>query len=931
MFKRFKNHFAVVSLMLVVLLLSGCFGGPKTFTVTVQLDTELAGVEIREGSETGPILGETTEKGVAELKNVKEGTVLVPVKDGYTFIPKTEKVTKAGTVPFKAIKDEPSPEPGEKDITSVTNPDAIEVYKDKAPFDQLNLPEKVSVTLADDTKVEVKVEWKAGDYDNTKEGTYTLVGELKPEGDIKNPSSLQAEMKVTVVDAVKKADEKVKEVEALALPAHYNQVAAIEKTIEDAYAAVAQVSDPLTRATMNQKIDAKKSAVQTVLTERVTSVTGANTNEALYEALRAFWDAELKWIDVYFTIKEATPTLNTVHDVQKNLIEKAPVFNEEKAIVTAIVDAANETALTALKNALIQYRAKFERLNLENDDAARTVLKAYKTAFAGKTTIKDIQTAIDQVNLEQAKAAIGYGVALKLTSKDLNRANELMAYVKEGTDKKTLQDTLTKLVPIISVIEASNETELGQALADLKAEYVYPELMNKYLVRLAATDKADLTAPTSKGVTDKIQARIVDSVNAERVIDILKSIDAITNETSLHTVEDLLDLLDKFTPYRDPLSGQKVDFDLTKKDLDFDRTRMKHYKAALASKVVRQVSDVVAAIGSGNDAFYDQLDKFTVKGDSANIDVGIKFTIKALNIAGMDFDGDLTGYKATISVSGQTASVDNLTFDGNTSTVTVLGGKVLAVVDSTVADVTISKGTEGQQDYEEYKITSAPFAIGATATTGTVVIDGNKKEFTAGETIKATVTLYYDTNKVLTTESGTYAAVVTIGTEPENRFNRTVKFTKGVAEIEVPANKVVDEAHVEVIIAGMPELKTTDAIKIKHAVAAKVAVTHKSYIGGKLTGVEVTVQDAKGNRVTSFNGAYDGTVSYALKVELKAQADPPQPNVPDTEGKVSLVFTNGVANIEFGDFLNELQAEKTYVITINVAGFTTQFEYEVPK
>ena len=46
---------------------------------------------------------------------------------------------------------------------------------------------------------------------------------------------------------------------------------------------------------------------------------------------------------------------------------------------------------------------------------------------------------------------------------------------------------------IISVIEASNETELGQALA-IEAENVYPELMNKYLVRLAATDKADLTA-----------------------------------------------------------------------------------------------------------------------------------------------------------------------------------------------------------------------------------------------------------------------------------------------------------------------------------------------------------------------------------------------------------------------------------------------------
>ena len=57
----------------------------------------------------------------------------------------------------------------------------------------------------------------------------------------------------------------------------------------------------LFRATMNQKIGAKNSAVQTVLTARVTSVTGANTSEALYEALRAFWDADRG--STYFTIE----------------------------------------------------------------------------------------------------------------------------------------------------------------------------------------------------------------------------------------------------------------------------------------------------------------------------------------------------------------------------------------------------------------------------------------------------------------------------------------------------------------------------------------------------------------------------------------------------------------------------------------------------
>ena len=158
-------------------------------------------------------------------------------------------------------------------------------------------------------------------------------------------------------------------------------------------------------------------------------------------------------------------------------------------------------------------------------------------------------------------------------------------------------------------------------------------MMNKYLVRLAATDKAALTAATPKDVTDNIQARIVDSVNKERVDDILKSIDAIKNETPLHTVEDLLDLLDKFTPYR--VEGQKVDFDLTKKDLDFDRTRMKHYKAALATRQVEHVSEVVALSNQETIAFYNQLDKFTVKIDSATI-TGALSSPSGLNKAGKD-------------------------------------------------------------------------------------------------------------------------------------------------------------------------------------------------------------------------------------------------------------------------------------------------------
>ena len=78
MFGSFKKRFAVIALMLVVFMLSGCLGGPKTFTVVVEIDPALAGVEIRKDSEDGDRLAITGEDGKAEIENLKEGTKLFP-------------------------------------------------------------------------------------------------------------------------------------------------------------------------------------------------------------------------------------------------------------------------------------------------------------------------------------------------------------------------------------------------------------------------------------------------------------------------------------------------------------------------------------------------------------------------------------------------------------------------------------------------------------------------------------------------------------------------------------------------------------------------------------------------------------------------------------------------------------------------------------
>lgn len=106
MFRCSRSRVAVAALMLVVFLLSGCLG-QKTFTVTVEITPALAGVNIHENSETGTLKAITDEAGMAEIKNVKSGTILVPVREGYSFKPKNAKVTKAGTIEFAAQETDP--------------------------------------------------------------------------------------------------------------------------------------------------------------------------------------------------------------------------------------------------------------------------------------------------------------------------------------------------------------------------------------------------------------------------------------------------------------------------------------------------------------------------------------------------------------------------------------------------------------------------------------------------------------------------------------------------------------------------------------------------------------------------------------------------------------------------------------------------------
>lgn len=99
-----------------------------------------------------------------------------------------------------------------KNVLSVTNPAGISVEEGTA-FKDLELPEKVTVTLTGNLNEKVAVTWAKGDYQTTP-GTYTLEGTLTMGENMENPDGVKASIQVTVtkkqyeIKSVAKLDKK---------------------------------------------------------------------------------------------------------------------------------------------------------------------------------------------------------------------------------------------------------------------------------------------------------------------------------------------------------------------------------------------------------------------------------------------------------------------------------------------------------------------------------------------------------------------------------------------------------------------------------------------------------------------------------------------------------------------------------------------------
>jgi len=706
-------------------------------------------------------------------------------------------------------------------------------------------------------------------------------------------------------DPLAKAAAAVEAVEALELPQHYDEVEGVEALIKEAAEAIALVEDPFARLDLEERLAKAVTPIEAELEKRVTAVNNAGTDLDLLEALESFWTVDATYIDVYDDLIKEHGSFDSVHDIQKEVVEKAPLVDEEATVVKAVVESAGKESLIGFKATLTKYAVYFERINFAND-----TLEQYRTnivkAIEELESIEAIQEIIDDINFDNANSAVTTALA-GVKRSDWNDAVALMVYVAEGEDKEGLQEQLDAHDLIIKVSEATTNVSLKAALVDLEIDYLYDELMNDYL---AAIKEAD-----TKNSVEAIQG-IVNGVNEANVEAILEDIGAIEEDTSLSLVESLLIKLDKATPISDNL-----DFDLNDKDLAFDRARLSYYRSELVSLTVTGIAegikDVETAIKNGNTNADAEFSHFEVKKAEAKINESLSFEVKALNVAGKAYD-DFQGKEVSVTVTiGETEKPLLATFADDVLSVNT--GITFTEIGEHVATLTF------ELEDKEY-ILETDVLIDADPVVEYSTVKTDKKEYVAGENIEITVTLLYDEDKVLATENGTYPAAVTVG---EEVYNEEFAFTAGVASVTVEARKAAEGQKVSLAFGKATltddefTVSTTDEDKI--TIKAGQPATLDAVL--RDAAITLTVKDKQGNTAD-----YKGSKKVIVSVEEVVKVASMDVSTPDKNGVAYVTFEDGVGNITLTSSpLFDGLVAGNYEVTVELVelGFTDVVEYTV--
>lgn len=208
---------ALFALLMIFAVLSGCMlFNQKTITITkvinvslhvnqtknISVTTTPNDVIIKAVSNNPSVATVTVNKNILTIKGKAVGEAEITITA-------TKSGNKTASLKFNVIV---SKLPSQSNIVNVSLLADIEVAY-RTLFENIGLPDKVEVTLDDQTKQTLEVEWSEGNYDGSSTGTYKLEGTLILVEGITNNNHLKAKIDV-IVPVAAKGD--VKSVEMLA-------------------------------------------------------------------------------------------------------------------------------------------------------------------------------------------------------------------------------------------------------------------------------------------------------------------------------------------------------------------------------------------------------------------------------------------------------------------------------------------------------------------------------------------------------------------------------------------------------------------------------------------------------------------------------------------------------------------------------------------
>ncbi|WP_461366781.1 Ig-like domain-containing protein [Candidatus Darwinibacter acetoxidans] len=546
------------------------------------------------------------------------------------------------TAKVKVVVEDKGPYDGAKDYLAGFFADYEEIGPD---VDKLTLPTEID--LGDG--VTAKVTWAssnpevlredgtinrtAEDVEVTLTGTITIE-QAGPEGQAEEDPTVFTITVTVLADPKLKAEALVEELEAIDGPKHYSEVADILKLIEDAKEAVEAITgNPALRNELRLRVLGVESKVNETLEGHVQAVLGGAIGESgnplkLFDALKAFWDAEEQYKQVYWYMVKFMGALEGInHDaiepsdvdiIQEELIEKAPQVDAERLIVWEIVWAAKMTelpgSLSQFKGVLQQHADLFQRLNLEDDDDEYTVLNKYadfivEFAFPPvSATLDHIQLAIDVANWEAFLDALGDAFD-SVERDDLDRAEILFSYLTEdevlldklGTPLPDIPDEedgvmayfaglMAHLDLLLDIFEAETSSELWAALhaEGVEFEYLYEKLAEGYLREIGTKYEGKAQWGDADDFEDRLEQiegiiqGAINAVNTENLKVILAKFGEFKEEDHEDALWALLIELDLATPVASvEYPTEALDLDLEDPETGFDPDKLPFYKDAL--------------------------------------------------------------------------------------------------------------------------------------------------------------------------------------------------------------------------------------------------------------------------------------------------------------------------------------------------------------